>query len=221
MIPAKQTVYVVEDDNSSRALICALSQSLGLPCRSFAAAGEFLAQYAPLEAGCLVLDMLLPDMDGLALQQELTLRGATIPIIFITGHSDVHSAVEAMRRGAFNFLQKPLSNSELTDNIRRALDLDRYHRATRHRYEAIRQRLDSLTPREREVLDRIARGRPNKLIAVDLKLSERSIELHRSHLMEKMGVTSVAQLVRMLVSVEGGVGGNGAGPGPGTLIGPE
>lgn len=151
-----------------------------------------------------MLDVVMPDLDGLALQQELSRRGATIPIIFITGHGDVPSAVEAMRRGAFNYLQKPLANATLSDNIERALDLDRRHRSNLAGIHSIRQKLHSLTPREREVLDEVSRGKPNKVIATHLHISERSVELHRSKAMEKMGAGSVAQLMRMLLALEEG-----------------
>jgi two-component system, LuxR family, response regulator FixJ len=202
----EQAVYVVEDDAPARRLICALAQSLRIPCLTFATAEAFLKHYQPQMSGCLVLDMVMPDLNGLALQQELTWRGAIIPIIFITGYGDVPSAVEAMRHGAFNFLQKPLNNTTLSDNIERALDLDRRNRMNLAGINSIRQRLHSLTPREREVLDEVSRGQPNKVIAMNLHISERSVELHRSKAMEKMGAGSVAQLMRMLLVLEEGPG---------------
>jgi two-component system response regulator FixJ len=206
----QQVVYVVEDDPSARRLVCALAQSLRVPCLSFATADAFLKHYQTQMSGCVVLDMVMPGLNGLALQRQLARQGSIIPIIFITGYGDVPSAVEAMRWGAFNFLQKPLANTELSDNIERALDLDRRNRMSLAGIDSIRERLRSLTPREREVLDEVSRGRPNKLTAMKLHISERSIELHRSKAMEKMGANSVAQLMRMLLVLEEGAD----GPGP-------
>lgn len=199
-------VYVVEDDDASRSLVRALTQSMGVPCRPFGSAQEFLEHYDALQPGCLVLDIVMPGMSGLELQEELNRRGAMLPVIFTTGHADVPSAVEAMRRGAFNYLQKPFRNSDLIDSVRRALEHDRENRRTLTKLDLIRTRMVSLTPREREVLDLIANGRPNKIMAQHLGLSQRTVELHRSRVMEKMGASSVAHLVRMLMNLERGNG---------------
>ncbi len=199
---SQDVVYVVEDDSAARALVSAIAQSIGLHCETFASADDFLRQCDTLQPGCLVLDLVMPGLSGLELQHELMLRGVTIPIIFITGHGQVASAVEAMRQGAVNFLEKPFPNSELIENIRHAIDLDHSYRRRLGQVDAIREKLGSLTPREHEVLDQVVSGRPNKIIAHDLKVSMRSVEMHRSRVMEKMGATSVAQLVRMLISVE-------------------
>jgi two-component system, LuxR family, response regulator FixJ len=199
---ARDVVYIIEDDDAARALFFQVARSMGLGCEAFASATEFLARCDALRPGCLVLDLVMPDVGGLALQQELILRGITIPVIFVTGNGQIATAVEAMRQGAFNFLEKPFSNSELIENIRRAIDLDHSHRRMLGRLDAIREKLDSLTPREHDVLNQVVSGRPNKIIAHDLNLSQRSIEMHRSRVMEKMGASSVAQLVRMLISVE-------------------
>jgi two-component system, LuxR family, response regulator FixJ len=195
-------VYVVEDDEGARALVSVLAQSIGVRCQAFETAAEFLERYDSRQPGCLVLDLIMPGMGGLDLQDELNRRGAVIPVIFITGHSDVPTAVEAMQRGAFNYLQKPFKNPDLVDSVRKAIAHDRTNRQTLMQVDAIRERLFSLTPREREVLDLIIRGRPNKMMAVDMGLSQRTIELHRSRVMEKMGANSVAQLVRMFLDVE-------------------
>jgi two-component system response regulator FixJ len=195
-------VYVVEDDEGARALVSVLAQSIGVRCQAFETAAEFLERYDSRQPGCLVLDLIMPGMGGLDLQDELNRRGAVIPVIFITGHSDVPTAVEAMQRGAFNYLQKPFKNPDLVDSVRKAIAHDRANRQTLMQVDAIRERLFSLTPREREVLDLIIRGRPNKMMAVDMGLSQRTIELHRSRVMEKMGANSVAQLVRMFLDVE-------------------
>jgi two-component system response regulator FixJ len=199
---ARDVVYIVEDDDAARALFSSIARSMSLDYEAFASAAEFLVRCDALRPGCLVLDLVMPDVGGLALQHELNLREISIPIIFVTGKGQVATAVEAMRQGAFNFLEKPFPNSELVENIRRAIELDHSHRQMLDRVDAIREKLGSLTPREHDVLNQVISGRPNKIIAHDLNLSQRSIEMHRSRLMEKMGASSVAQLVRMLISVE-------------------
>jgi two-component system, LuxR family, response regulator FixJ len=199
---SRDVVYIVEDDDAARSLFSTIARSMGLGCEAFASAAEFLLCCDALRPGCLVLDLVMPDVGGLALQRELILRGISIPIIFVTGKGQVATAVEAMRQGAFNLLEKPFPNSVLVENIERAIDLDHSHRRMLLRADAIREKLGSLTPREHDVLNQVICGRPNKIIAHDLNLSQRSIEMHRSRVMEKMGASSVAELVRMLVSVE-------------------
>jgi two-component system, LuxR family, response regulator FixJ len=195
-------VYIVEDDRISRALVEALTQAIGIPCKSFDSAKRFLQEYDAQQPGCVVLDVFMPDFTGIELQQALNLRGATIPLIFVTGHGDVPTAVEAMRCGAFNYLLKPFRNSELIDNVRRALETDRQRREELKQAHAIADRIRSLTPREREVLDYVAHGHANRVIADKLGLSSRTVELHRARGMEKMAAGSVAQLVRMLTDFE-------------------
>jgi FixJ family two-component response regulator len=165
-------------------------------------AREFLQKHDPTQPGCLVLDVRMPEMSGLELQEQLNLLGAVIPVIFITGHGDVPMAVEAMQAGAFDFLQKPFRDQDLIDRIQRALEKDRANRAVLDERAAIRQRLESLTPREREVLDMVASGKPNKIMASDLGVSQRTIEIHRARVMEKMAATSLAQLVRMVMDLD-------------------
>lgn len=192
-------VYVVEDDQALRSLIKALAQSIGLSSREFSSADRFLEHYDPRQPGCLVLDIFMPGMSGLELQDELNRRGAVIPVIFITGHADVASAVAAVRHGAFNYLQKPFRNSELIASVREALELDRRSRALLAQQDAIRDRIASLTPREREVLELIVKGLASKVMAEEMGLSKRTVELHRSRVMDKMGASSIAQLVRMFM----------------------
>ncbi|HEV2287109.1 MAG TPA: response regulator [Steroidobacteraceae bacterium] len=192
-------VFIVEDDAALRSLVKALAQSIGVLCRDFPSAGRFLEQYDPRQPGCLVLDLFMPGMSGLELQDELNRRGAVIPVIFITGHGDVASAVAAVRRGAFNYLQKPFRNSELIANIREALELDQRNRRMLAQQDAIRDRIASLTPREREVLELIVRGLASKVMAQEMGVSTRTVELHRSRVMGKMGANSIAQLVRMFM----------------------
>jgi FixJ family two-component response regulator len=197
-------VYIVEDDETLRALVRALVHSIGVGSRMFASASKFLEHYDPRQPGCLVLDIFMPGMSGLELQDELNRRGAVIPVIFITGHADVASAVAAVRQGAFNYLQKPFRNSELIENVRNALDLDRRNRQMLAQQGAIRERIGRLTPREREVLELIVRGLASKVMADELGLSKRTVELHRSRVMGKMGASSVAQLVRMFMDFQRG-----------------
>jgi FixJ family two-component response regulator len=192
-------VYIVEDDEALRSLVRALAQSIGVAARAFPSAQKFLEHYDPRQPGCLVLDIFMPGMSGLELQDELNRRGAVIPVVFITGHGDVASAVTAVRHGAFNYLQKPFSNAELIASVRQALELDRRNRQTLAQHDAIRDRLASLTAREREVLELIVRGLASKVMAEEMGLSTRTVELHRSRVMGKMGASSIAQLVRMFM----------------------
>jgi two-component system response regulator FixJ len=196
------TVFIVDDDDGVRASLRILLKSVGIAATPLASAQEFLATYHPLQPGCLVLDIRMPGMSGLELQSELNLRGAMIPVIFITGHGDVPMAVEAMQHGAFDFLQKPFRDQDLIDRVQRALAKDKENREALKGHERIRTLLKSLTPREREVLDLMTQGKPNKVMANELGLSQRTVEIHRANVMEKMAAHSVAQLVRMVMEVE-------------------
>jgi len=196
------TVYIVDDDNGVRSSIRVLMKSVGLPAITFASAQEFLAGYHPNHPGCLVLDIRMPGMSGLELQETLNDKGAVIPVIFITGHGDVPMAVEAMRHGAFDFLQKPFRDQDLIDRIQQALARDHETRESLREHGRTRARIASLTPREKEVLDLLTAGKANKMMAQDLGLSQRTVEIHRAHVMEKMGAKSVAQLVRMVMDLE-------------------
>ena len=196
------TVFVVDDDEAVRASLRLLLKSVGLPATVYCSAQEFLANYDPRFPGCVVLDVRMPGMSGLELQQILNLRGATVPVIFITGHGDIPMAVEAMQHGAFDFLQKPFRDQDLLDRVQRALEKDHRTRQELKEKDRIRDRLTSLTPREREVLTLITRGKPNKVVAGDLGVSQRTVEIHRARVMEKMGASSFAQLVRMVLDTE-------------------
>jgi FixJ family two-component response regulator len=197
-----ETVVVVDDDEAVRSSLRLLMKSVGLAVETHGSAADFLAAYNPTMPGCLVLDVRMPGMSGLELQEQLNLKGAIIPVIFVTGHGDVPMAVEAMQHGAFDFLQKPFRDQDLLDRIQRALASDRENRAQLTQKDQIRARLESLTPREREVLQLMTRGRPNKLMAADLGLSQRTIEIHRARVMEKMQAASLAQLVRMTLELD-------------------
>ena len=196
------TVFVVDDDEAVRNSLRFLLKSVGLATRTLASAAEFLETYSPSQPGCLVLDVRRPGMSGLELQQQLNVRGAVIPVIFITGHGDIPMAVEAMQHGAFDFLQKPFRDQDLIDRIQRALAKDARNRSSLKEHDRIRQRFDSLTPREREVLTLMTRGKANKVMAAELGLSQRTVEIHRARVMEKSGAASLAQLVRMVMDLE-------------------
>ena len=196
------TVFVVDDDEGVRNSLRFLLKSVGLAAKPIASASEFLETYKPTQPGCLVLDVRMPGMSGLELQQQLNVRGAVIPVIFITGHGDVPMAVEAMQQGAFDFLQKPFRDQELIDRIQRALERDSRSRAALAQHTKNRERLESLTPREREVLLLMTRGKPNKVMAAELGVSQRTVEIHRAHVMEKSGAASLAHLVRMVMDGE-------------------
>ena len=196
------TVYVVDDDEGVRNSLRFLLKSVGLTARTLSSAREFLESYRPRQPGCVVLDVRMPGMSGLELQQQLNLRGAIIPVIFITGHGDIPMAVEAMQHGAFDFLQKPFRDQDLIDRIQRALERDARSRAALTQHDRIRERFATLTPREREVLTLMTRGKPNKVMAADLGVSQRTVEIHRARVMEKTGAASLAQLVRMAMDLE-------------------
>jgi len=202
MNPGLPIVFIVDDDEAVRNSLRLLVKSVGLSATALVSAQEFLASYDPLQPGCLVLDVRMPGMSGLELQQQLNLRGAVIPVIFITGHGDVPMAVAAMQQGAFDFLQKPFRDQDLMDRIQRALEKDRANRAELGERSLIREHHETLTPREREVLALVTSGKPNKVMAADLGLSQRTIEIHRARVMEKMGASSLAHLVRMVLDLE-------------------
>lgn len=184
---AHPVVFVVDDDESVRTSLRFLLDSVGLDSRTFPSGTEFLTAYDPTQAGCLVLDVRMPGMSGLDLQRELNLRGAIVPVIFITGHGDIPMAVEAMQHGAHDFLQKPFRDQDLIDRIRQALAKDARARAMLAQRDRIRERLESLTPRERDVLELMAAGKPNKIMAHELGLSQRTVEIHRARVMDKTG----------------------------------
>jgi two-component system response regulator FixJ len=205
-------VFVVDDDEAVRSSTKLLLKSVGLPAVTFASAQEFLDNYDPLQPGCVVLDVRMPLMSGLELQQLLNIRGAIIPVIFITGHGDIPMAVEAMQHGAFDFLQKPFRDQDLLDRVQKALEKDRVNRVQLREKARIQERRESLTPRERESLELMTRGKPNKVMAADLGVSQRTVEIHRARVMEKMGASSLAQLVRMVMDLDQSTGGDTSSP---------
>lgn len=197
----KATVFVIDDDQSVRVALSRLIRSVGLEVNSCSSAREFLALDHPGHPSCIVLDVRLPGLSGLDLQQELIKRDREIPIIFITGHGDVPMSVRAMKLGAVDFLQKPFNDRELLDSIDRALAVDRQTELKSARRAEIKRRLDRLTPRERDVLKLVVAGRANKIIAAELGISEKTVKVHRGRVMEKMEANSLPDLVRLAEEV--------------------
>ena len=193
------TVFVVDDDAPVRDGLRLLLRSVGHRVETFGSAQEFLDAYADDRPGCLVLDVRMPGMSGLDLQEQLNERRAILPIIFITGHGDVPMAVEAMQCGAFDFLQKPFRDQDLLDRVQRAMVRDGESRGRLAARAQIRSRLATLTPRELEVMELVTSGKANKVVGADLGVSQRTVEIHRAHVMEKMGANSLAELVRMVL----------------------
>ncbi len=200
-----QSVFVVDDDDAVRDSLLELLGSVGIDAEGFSSAQAFLETFKLAMEGCLVLDIRMPGMSGLELQQKLAERGSILPIIFITGHGDVPMAVEAMKRGATEFIQKPFRDQELLDCIHSALENSREKHKRRDEEQQVQQRLAMLTAREKEVLDRIVSGQANKVIAIELDISQRTVENHRAHIMEKMQARSTTALVKLMMLVNRGV----------------
>jgi two-component system response regulator FixJ len=199
----KPVVYIVDDDDGMRRALTILITTVGYQPIAFAKPTEFLAKYDPGQPGCLVLDVRMPEMSGLQVQQHLNKAGSMLPVILISGHGDIPMAVQAMKDGAFDFLQKPFRDQDLIDRINGALKLDAQNRESVDRLADLTARQQSLTPREREVLTLVVDGKANKVIAIDLGLSERTVEIHRANVMEKMAARSVAHLVKMYLMLGG------------------
>ncbi len=211
-------VHVIDDDEAVRDSLALLLDAAGIAVRTHASATAFLALAPTLGAGCVLTDVRMPDLDGLDLQRKLTEAGVTLPVIVMTGHGDVPLAVAALKAGAADFLEKPFDDKRLIAAVRTALSAGR--EAWRHASARaqIAARVASLTPREREVLNLLVVGSPNKTIAYDLGASPRTVEVHRARVMEKMGARSLAELVRMMIGApsSGGPGGIHAGTHAGT-----
>jgi FixJ family two-component response regulator len=202
MSDPRPTIFVVDDDEPVRDSIGMLLETEDLLYETYPDAQSFLDAYQPSRRGCLVLDIRMPGMSGLELQSRLIEMNAPLPIVFITGHGDVPMAVEAMKRGAVDFIRKPFRDRELLDRINEALAVEAGQRAAASGLAEIRAKVESLTPREKEVFERVAQGQANKVVAIDLGISERTVEIHRSQVMHKTGARSLADLVRMKIALE-------------------
>jgi two-component system, LuxR family, response regulator FixJ len=192
----KPIVYIVDDDDGMRRALTVLISTIGYQPVAFAKPTEFLAKYDASQPGCLVLDVRMPEMSGLEVQQQLNKTGSMLPVILVSGHGDIPMAVQAMKDGAFDFLQKPFRDQELIDRINGALKLDAQNRENVDRLADLKAREESLTPREREVLALVVDGKANKVIAIDLGLSERTVEIHRANVMRKLGLRNQTDLIR-------------------------
>jgi RNA polymerase sigma factor (sigma-70 family) len=196
------TVFIVDDDEAVRDSLGWLMQSVGLPTETFSSAQDFLEADLRGRAGCLLLDIRMPGMSGLELQERLEDMGVHVPVIIITGHGDVPMAVRALKAGAMDFIEKPFNDQVILDCVQAAIEQDNAQREALIRRDDISARIATLTPREREVLDLVVAGKLNKIIAADLGVSQKTVEAHRAKVMEKLEARSVSQLVRMVMAVE-------------------
>lgn len=191
------TVFIIDDDSSVRKSLSRLVRSLGFGVEAFASAEAFLARELYDGVGCIILDVRMPGLSGMELQDELSKTGYTIPIIFITGHGDIPMSVRAMKKGAVDFLPKPFDDDQLLDALTKAIEKDRDAKAHREETRGVLKHIEQLTPREREIFPYVISGMPNKQIAFSLDIAEKTVKVHRGRIMEKLGAHSVADLVRL------------------------
>ena len=203
---AHPVVHILDDDDEVRDVLTAVVQAAGHVAVSYGRPSQFLEKLDHTQPGTLILDVRLPEMSGLELQRHLIRIGSILPVILITNHADIPMVVEAMREGAFDFLEKPVRHQDLIDRVSAALKKDAQNRESIRRHADIRSRFLTLSAREKEVLQLVVDGRANKVIALDLGLSERTVEVHRGNIMDKMGAHSLAHLVRMHMIIQSGVG---------------
>ncbi|NIL98812.1 MAG: response regulator [Planctomycetales bacterium] len=194
------TVFLVDDDQSLREALEWLLESVELPVEVFASAAEFLANYDPARPGCLVLDIRMPGMSGLELQKQLNLTASPLPVIVITGHGDVPTCVRAFEGGAFGFLEKPVNHQDFLDHIQRAIEHDRKNRRTAGGQPRLQAKIETLTPREREVMELLASGKTMKQISKQLDISFQTCSKHRARVLEKLDVDTDVELVRLLLT---------------------
>ena len=194
---AQQTVYVVDDDAAMRKSLRWLVESVGLKVETYGSATEFLDAVTPDMIGCLILDVRMPGMSGLDLQEQRGEGGISLPAIIITGHADVPMAVRALKAGAYDFIEKPFNDQVLLERVQKALEAGEVDRFVEDRQKKIDAKIDTLTPRERQVMEMVVNGMANKQVAAELGLSEKTIEVHRKHVMDKMQAGNVADLIRM------------------------
>ena len=199
-----QTVYIVDDDEAIRDSLDWLLQSRGLGSRTFASAEAFLAAWSPSLSGCILLDIRMEGMGGIELFDRLLAKACQLPVIFLTGHGDVPMAVSTLKNGAYDFVEKPCNDNELVDRVIEALKLDAQKRVTAASVESIQSRLKRLTARERQVMELVLAGKLNKLIADELQVSMRTVEVYRASLFEKMGVRTAVDLSRLCAHLDGG-----------------
>ncbi|MCC7409906.1 MAG: response regulator transcription factor [Phycisphaeraceae bacterium] len=199
----KPTVFVVDDEPAVQQSLQWLLESVGLPVQTFSSASEFLGYWRSEMPGCLLLDLRMPGISGVELMEQLRQLGSIMPIIVVTAHGDVPVAVHAMKAGAMEFIEKPYSDQLLLDRVQAAMELDAQRRRELASRTAMADRVSSLTPRERQVMEMVVAGQSNRQIAAGLSLSEKTVEVHRAHVMEKMRAGSLAQLVRMVLVAQG------------------
>lgn len=192
-------VFVIDSESQIRDDISSLVQSVGLKAQTYGSATEFLEELDPEAPGCLIMDVRLPGMNGLQLQRELKNRGCIAPVIFVSRHGDIPTVVRAVRRGALNFVEKPYREEALLACVQSAVELDRERREEHRLQKHVQKLLDGLTRRERDVLDRMLTGKPNKITARELGISIRTVEIHRSRILQKMGAEQASDVVRMLL----------------------
>lgn len=197
-------VHLIDDDDAVREALTLLLVESGFTVRTYKSGVDFLAASRSEAPGCIVSDIRMPELDGLELQAKLRAGGSTAPIIFITGHGDVPMAVQALRAGALDFIEKPFDDDHLLASIKRALEFSEQRKTQDAARGEIEHRLATLTSREAEVLDCLIAGRPNKIIAFDLNMSMRTVEVHRARIMQKMNAGSLSELVRMVITVRPG-----------------
>ena len=202
MTSESETVFIVDDDDAVRDSLSFLLKSVGIASQSFASGDAFLDAFSNDWTGCILLDIRMPGISGMEVQRRLVEQESTLPIIFITGHGDIPMAVEAMHLGAHDFVQKPFHDQELLDRIQAALTARRDIQNKIERKNSARKNYETLTPRETEVMAAVAKGHANKVIAMDLDLSQRTVEIHRARVMEKMQARSLAELVKLAVLLE-------------------
>jgi FixJ family two-component response regulator len=195
-------VHIVDDDDAVRKSLQLLFKTIDIEAAAYESGDVFLEQFDDAVEGCILLDIRMPGTSGLEVQKQLHDRGNSMPIIFITGHGDVPMAVEAMQSGAFDFIQKPFRDQDLMDRVSQALSQSEQHREASEQKVEVGQRYESLTPREKEVMGCVVKGQANKVIAMDRNVSQRTVEIHRARVMEKMQARSLADLVRMSIQIE-------------------
>lgn len=197
MNKSEPTIFVVDDDEAVCHSLSMLVETVGLNAQTYTKAEDFLDAYDPAQAGCLVLDVRMPGMSGLDLQSKLAAKGINIPVIIVTGHGDVPMVVEAMKMGALDFIEKPFRDQILLDNIQKAIKLDAQVRHDQAERADIQAKIDLLSPRQHEVMDLLIGGNSNKTVAYELGISQKTVDFHRSHILKKMGVDSVVELMRL------------------------